>query len=125
MQENYINELIACVNIHKAFFPADFFIVVITKTEPLMPNVMRNFFAARLSCPTPDYDQSVYKYDHKKEEITYLWTIPSKDACIYLLNNASSVDKSEQDLLKFVQSFSDGTLFRIAQVMNHEEIGNG
>jgi len=38
----------------------DFYIVVITKKERLMTNVLRNYFLGRLSCPTPDYDPVGY-----------------------------------------------------------------
>ena len=122
MQEDYIDHLKQCVETHKKIFPEDFYVVVITKNEKLMPNVFRNYFSARLSCPTAEYDQSVFKYHAKDEYVEYLWTVPSKDACIHLKENAQYVVKEEQPLLKFVLHFLDGTLDRVAKHMNGESI---
>jgi hypothetical protein len=122
MQEDYIDHLKQCIETHKKIFPADFYIVVITKNEKLMPNVFRNYFSARISCPTPEYDQSVFKYHAKDEYVEYIWTVPSKDACIHLKENAQYVVKEEQQLLKFVLHFLDGTLDNVAKHMNGESI---
>jgi hypothetical protein len=118
MQENYLKELIQAVQSHKSSFPADFFIIVITKNEKLMPNVFRNYFMGRISCPTPDYDQTVFRYNSKLEQIEYIWTIPSRDACIHLREHALEVVESERPLLKFVLDFADGTLMKLANKLN-------
>lgn len=115
-----MDNLIQCVQENKNKFPQDLYIVVLTKAEKLMPNVLRNQFFARLSCPTPDYDQSVYRYRFVDECIEYLWTIPSQNACHHLLNNAHLVVKEEQDLLNFVRLFADGSLFALAKNLNKE-----
>ncbi len=121
MTSGYIANLIECVDRFKKDSSGDFYVVIITKNERLLANVFRNYFTARFSCPTPDYDQTVYKYNRKKDELEYLWTIPSKDACYYLLNNALLVDKSERDLLKFVMEFSSGDLYKKAKKLNGEK----
>lgn len=121
MQEEYLKELINCVEAHKNVFPSDFFIVVITKNEKLMPNVFRNYFYARQSCPTPDYDQSVFVYKRADDAIEYIWTIPSKDACHHLKDNALLVVPEERPLLKFVLEFADGTLYKLCKKLNNEE----
>jgi len=120
MQKEYLDELIDCVKTHDKIFDTDFFIVVITKNEKLMPNVFRNYFVARLSCPTPDYDQTVFRYHKKDQNLEYIWTVPCKDACIYLKNNALQVEQEEKSALNFVLQFSDGTLFKKAQTFNGE-----
>jgi hypothetical protein len=121
MQEDYLKELVTCVDIHKPLLLGNFFIVVITKNEKLMPNVFRNYFSARQSCPTPDYDQSVFKYDRSDDCIEYIWTIPSKDACYHLKDNALLVAPQERQLLKFVLEFADGTLYKLCKKLNNEE----
>ena len=121
MQEDYINELIKCMDIHKPFLKDNFFIVVITKNEKLMPNVFRNYFSARQSCPTPDYDQSVFMYNRADDCIEYIWTIPSKDACHHLKENALLVAPEERQLLKFILEFADGTLWKLCKKLNNEE----
>lgn len=120
MQKEYIDELVKCVESSKKFFDKDFYVVVITKNEKLLPNVFRNYFLARQSCPSPDYDQSVYKYNHQLEQIEYIWTVPSQEASHHLKNNAHQVHPSERQLLDFVLQFSDGSLFLKATQLNNE-----
>ncbi len=120
MQEDYVDELITCALTFAKKYIGDFYVVVITKNEKLLPNVFRNYFAARVSCPTPDYDQSVFKYHYHSETIEYIWTIPSKDACIYLKENALQVHPTEEQLLRFVLEFADGTLYKLAKQLNKE-----
>lgn len=120
-EAEYIENLKVCVTRSAKEFLTDFFTVVITKNEKLMPNVFRNYFYARSSCPTPDYDQAVYHYTREDEELRFLWVIPSKDACLYLLDNAREVVKSEQGLLRFVFDFKDGSLAKWAKELNNEK----
>lgn len=120
MQKEYIKELLNCCNEGKKKFPGDFYLVVITKKEPLMPNVLRNYFFARRSCPTPDYDQAVYSYNAQQEEISFLWVIPSKWTCIYLKLHYNEVAPEERDLLHHVLKFSDGTYWNLMKKLNNE-----
>lgn len=120
MQEEYLSNLLECVSIHRQVFPSSFFIQVLTKNEKLLPNVFRNYFSARLSCPTPNYDQTVYRYNNELERIEYIWTIPAREVCYYLLHNKNLVVKEEQQLLQFVIDFDKGDLYRKALEYNNE-----
>lgn len=113
-----------CVDRFKAQFPFDFYIVVVTKKERLLENVLRNFFTGRISCPTPDYDQTVYRFDRKKDILEFLWVIPSKDTCLHLREHALQVPLEERQLLQFVLDFADGSLFRKAKELNGEEVSS-
>lgn len=121
MQEDYIKNLCECVEKHKNSLFGNFFIIVITKNERLMPNVFRNYFTARQTCPSPDYDQTVFRYNRQAEQIEFIWVIPSQDASHHLKKNAHLVVKEEQELLKFVLAFSDGTLYKMAKRFNGEK----
>ena len=44
MTSEYIANLIECINRYKKTFVHDFYVVVITKNEKLLPNVFRNQF---------------------------------------------------------------------------------
>jgi len=101
-------------------FGDEFYVVVLTKKERLMPNLLRNYFIPRISCPTPNYDQIVYKYDHRSGDLIFLWVIPDRDTCYALKKNAHEVDPSEYELLRFVLDFADGTLFKISKRLNGE-----
>ena len=121
MQKEYINELKACVTENKRKIQGDFFVIVITKNEKLMPNVFRNYFFGRKSCPTPDYDQSVFMYRREDDELHYIWTIPSRDASHHLKDNALVVAPEERELLRYIMEFSDGTLYKLSKKLNGEE----
>ena len=121
ISEYYAN-LVQCVNENKSKFEGDFYLVVITKKERLLENVMRNYFFARVSCPTPDYDQAVYKYDHKGEQVTFIWVIPDKETCLMMINNTALIAPEEQQLLQFVIDYSNGELFRLAKKLNGESL---
>jgi hypothetical protein len=121
MTRDYYQNLIDCVINDRRKYPGRFFVVVITKNEPLLPNVFRNYFFSRATCPTPDYDQSVFKYEWRMEEVHYLWTVPSKDACIHLLKNEKFVVPEEQELLNFVKDYQSGVLYRLAKKLNKEK----
>ncbi len=123
MRENltdYERNIFECVDTHKKYFPGDFFVVVIAKKERLMQNVLRNYFLARLSCPTPDYDQTLYRYNRNDDVIEFIWSIPARDICFLLLENKERIPIEEYAILEQVINFSDGTYFRKARLFNHE-----
>ena len=118
--ENNID--IAVTNGIKEFgLDRDFYVVVLTKKERLLQNVIRNYFLTRTTCPTPDYDQTVYKYHHESGYIEYLWTVPNKETCINMKTYALQVPPEQKELLNFVLSFYDGTLLKKAQQLNNEQ----
>ena len=124
MHAEYEKNIFECIEKCKKSFQVPvgswFYVVVLTKREPLMPNVLRHYFLGRLSCPTPDYDQAVYAYDPHQDRIDFLWVIPSRDAAQHLRDNALQVAPAEKDLLNYVLQFADGTLFKIAKKLNGE-----
>jgi len=120
LHKDYENNVFECINSSKKAFTGDFYVVVITKKERLMQNVIRHYFFSRASCPTPDYDQTVYKFNSENQEIELLWTIPSRDASFYLKDHSAEVVPSEWGLLDFVLKFADGTLFKMAKKLNNE-----
>lgn len=121
MTKEFIDELNKCVVDNQHKYIGDFYVIVITKRERLMPNVLRNYFFPRQSCPTPEYDQSVFRYNRSTGDLIYLWTVPSKDACYYLKDHMLEVVPEEQDLLRYVLAFFDGSLLRYAKKMNKEK----
>lgn len=122
MLKDYRENLSQCINSFKKTCAGSFFIVVITKREPLMQNVLRNYFTARHSCPTPDYDQTVWHYISHDDSLHYLWSLPSRDACYHLKDNALYVCEEERSLLQHVLDFADGTLFKLAKKLNGESL---
>ena len=121
LHKDYEKNVFEAVERGKKDFPDDFFVVVITKKEPLMQNVLRHYYFCRLSCPTPDYDQTVYKFKRLTDIVFFVWTIPSRDTCHMLKENKHLVHPSEYGLLDFVLKFDDGTLRRLAKELNGEK----
>lgn len=122
MHKDYIDNLIECVESGKKERAEDFFIVVETKREKLLTNVLRNFFYHRHSCPTPNYDQAVYRYNRRDDKVEFLWVLPSQDASWHLLENKHLVVPAEMELLKFVLQMEDGTLGLLSKKLNGEEV---
>lgn len=121
MQSKYIENLIECVqSFRKTFDKQDFYVVVLTKRERLMDKLFRLYYAARHSCPTPEYDQSVYRFSAKDEHLSFLWTIPDKETCFHLRDNAIMVHPEEKQLLQFVLDFLDGSLLKLSKQLNNE-----
>ena len=82
MHKNYADHIAAAIAGGLKSFDGDFFIQVETKKERLMPNTIRNYFVTRQTCPTPWYDQTVYKYHRQHGTIEFIWVIPAKDICL-------------------------------------------
>lgn len=117
---DYDHNIHECIKQSVKVFDGDFYVVVITKKERLMQNVLRGYFTARLSCPTPDYDQAVYKYIRKDDSLKFMWVVPSADSVNYMKNNVHYVPSDQYSLLGFVLKFVDGSLMRTAKELNGE-----
>ncbi len=125
MQEqltDWDRELETCVKSCLNAYPiGDFYVVVITKKEKLMQNVLRNYFYGRYSCPTPDWDQVVYKYHRADNRIEFLWVVPCKEVCETMKRFPLDVPKEEHELRDFVLAFEDGTLLKKSKLLNGEK----
>jgi len=123
--KDYVSNVFECEKRGKKELHGDFFVVVLTKKERLLQNIIRNYYGYRKSCPTPDYDQTVYHYNSDKRELEFLWVIPSKDTCILLKENALLVCAKERELLGCVLDFADGTLYETMKKFNKEHDAPG
>ena len=121
MQEEYEKNLLECADRGKKEIDDPvFYVVVDTKKERLLENVVRNYFYYRHSCPTPNYDQTVYQYKRADDEFVFLWTVPSRDTCHMFVENALMIAPEEKELLNFILDFRDGKLLVLAQKLNNE-----
>lgn len=123
MQENlvdYEKNILEAVDRGLNSFDGDFYIVVETKKEPKMKNVLRNYFIVRQSCPTPTYDNSVYKYHRRDGNLEFLWVLPSRETYNMMKDRALEIPSEERQLLQFVLDDADGTLLKICKKLNKE-----
>jgi hypothetical protein len=120
MHQDYEKNIYDCIEINKPRYDGDFYVVVHTTKEPLMPNVIRNVFHATKMCPTPTYDQTVYKYFRRDDKVEFMWVVPAMDICEMFHDNILQIVPADRPLLKYVLDFYDGTLARTAIELNHE-----
>jgi hypothetical protein len=110
-----------CVSRALKMFLGDFCVVVLTKKERLLENVIRNYFFPTIDFPTPTWDQTVYRYKSKDNQLKFAWTIPSKQTCEYVMLNYNTLPRDQAQLISYVFAFNDGTLERIAKELNGEK----
>ena len=118
--KKFEDNFLSCLADGKQKFGQDFYIVVVTKREKLLTRVMRHTFIARKSCPTPHFDEAVYKYTYKDERIQFLWVLPDIETSNYLINNYLMLDPVERQLADFVLKYTDNELLHTAMKLNNE-----
>ncbi|MGD8327740.1 MAG: hypothetical protein PVF65_12580 [Sphingomonadales bacterium] len=102
----------------KAKYAGEFFIVILNKKERLLQNVIRRYFLDRRTCPLPEYDQTVFRYDPKDDMLEYIWTVPDWQAAEDLKANRFNLSKELVALLEMVDKFEDGTLAKECSRIN-------
>lgn len=118
--KSWEEELETCVKRGKSRMDGDFFVVILTKKERLLQNVVRRYFIDRKSCPHPEYDQTVFRYVRNGDVLEYMWTIPDWQACEDLKANALVLSPELRDLHRMVMQFEDGSLKNEADRLNED-----
>lgn len=124
MEENltdFEKNIIECAERGLKVYNSDFFVVVLTKKERLLDNVLRNYYVHRKSCPTPDFDQIVYQYLYDQDALKIIWVIPNKEMCKEYLEVVTEIKPEERQLAQYVLDFADGTLDRLCRKLNKEK----
>lgn len=121
----YDKNLYECFDNNKHKYTGIFYIVVVTRGDRLLKNVIRHQFFSRNSCPTPEYDQAVYQCHKDWLEPRFMWVIPCMEYAEHLKNNVPLVPLEEAELLRFVLDFYDGTLLKLVKKLNNETDGIG
>lgn len=103
-------------------FDGDFYVVNLLKAEKV--GALRSFFFPKLACPTPTFDQIVFKYDHVKGDLKLIWSIPCKEACKYyqemFIKHKNEIDPSEFALAENVIKFVSGEYDILCAKLNDE-----
>jgi len=140
-EQEYVNNLIWCIKHAKKEIPCNekcaesclkrsamegsFFITTALKKEEKLQNVIRHYHIPTKVCPTPTYDQTLYRYNDAKGELEFVWVIPDRETCLMFKENANKIVPEEQGLLKFVMDFYEGTLYRKMKEFNGEQMVRG
>jgi hypothetical protein len=107
----------------------DFYIEVLAKHEVIydkaLPNGGVTIFlqCAKQKCPTPFFDQTVYRVT--SDTIEFLWVVPDIDTCIRFYEAQDACPPEAMELMTFILSYLNGNLHRVAQKLNGEEIQKG
>lgn len=121
-EKGYIQSLRNTVTENLKYYAGDFYVVVLNKNEKLLYNVIRCYFLARSSCPTPDYDQTVFLFKRDTEHIEHIWTVPDRETCLVYIENRDKIVPEEYPLLENILKFRDGYLFKLCKKLNGEEV---
>jgi len=119
--KDYMDNLIQAALKGKSHHPNvdRYFVVVLMKRERLMTKVLRNYFTTRITCPTPAHDQTVYMFNAKTEELTFLWVIPSKEICEKIYSYKYALNHPYAQLMPQVVDFMEGRLHLKEQEFNN------
>ncbi len=117
-EDSFENQIRIAVERGEKELPKDFLVVVLFKKERIMKNVVRQYFFPRISCPTPEYDQIVYKYTRKNQQLEFIWVVPDKQSTIDLPLMGKELPPEQQELVQFARDFNSGALDRLCNVLN-------
>ena len=116
--KDYMDNLVQAAMDGKKKYNTTFYVVVLFRRERLMKKLLRNGFLSRQSCPTPNYDQTVYKFNPTTEELEFLWVIPSPEICTQLYNKRLDIEIRKHPLMPYVVNFKEGKLLEKAKELN-------
>ena len=101
-----------------------FFVELRFKLErALLGRVIRSIFTTKGVCPRPEYDHTVYRIDPVTNEIRFLWCIPKKETCLFVLQHgkiATTHYGLHEDLVRDVQRFENKDLGKLCYKLNGE-----
>lgn len=124
MEPEIIQRLYACAATAKnedIYKDKDFYICLAIINDKVLRQP-RILIWARRSCPTPVYDQSVWRFRHLSDSLEYLWTIPSMFLYYQLWNNRQLLldDKEYKAITQTVCLMETGELLKWVKEQNGE-----
>lgn len=106
------------------YYNIDFYIVLVPTHERTAQMDPADFFFVRRSCPTPAYNQNVFKYHTSDKTIEFLWSIPRKAKYYQLYNNRNKylTDPVLKSRTSFVVMMENGELEKWVAKENGEDL---
>lgn len=108
MNKTYMEELQKCVD--QCTWTEPFFVVVLLKKEQLLNNVIRRYYVARRSLPTPQWDQTVWRYYPSTGNLEFVWTLPDEQVAMEMAMLPHEVHPEERELYGYIRMMLDKTL---------------
>ena len=92
---DYARQMEECIDTNKTKFKDPFYILVLTKKEPWISNVLRNYFVGRQTPPHafqmmeeyPNHTKTLYIVNARKGQVKLLWSLPGFADCITVAKN--------------------------------------
>lgn len=111
-----------CHDLGKKGLPnKDFFIEIQIKWERVFEDRVYHILPfVRRSCPTPQYDQTVFRYKHKDDLLEYMWTLPDQETYNFYRDNTAAVTPDRYVLLKHVLEDVSGDLLNKVDAINKQ-----
>lgn len=125
--KDYLLKLREAIEKGKEQYQSEEFIFIegFTRQDKIMIRSTVTDFFPRITCPTPSFNQVVYRYVMKEDIIEYVWQIPSNKRCLQLLANPLAKSEGERLLIEHVHDLRDGTLEKLTRFLNKEEYQAG
>lgn len=120
MDKEYFGEIDKCIENHK-HWKEPFYIVVQCKKEQKMENVIRRYFIGRLSMPTPQWDQTLWRYSPSSGDLRFVWVLPDQETAKWMAMNPQTLKEEHRELLCFVLDFLDHKLYSFYHNLFHKE----
>lgn len=122
MMEDYMPKLMKAIDDQCKYTKDNFYIEVLQKHERVLKNAFRpHIMICHSTCPKPNPDQTVFRYNQLDGRIELIWVLPPEDAIVHLLNNYKEVHKDEQQLLNFCVIYARGDLWNLMKKFNGEQ----
>ncbi len=100
----------------------DFYVVVATKTDPLLDMLwVKNsklVFQDVGSCPTPMLGMYVYHYSQREGDYKLLWALPNKNDYRIIKENCIDLATDLKDLIGFMYQYEEGILLQLSNKLN-------
>lgn len=116
----YHSDIQLCAQKDKNRYKGDFYVIGLFKEEKALLGTPLWKVFSRNTCPTPNYAQDVFLYDHQAQELKDIWTLPTRDWCKFIVKHAKYLPPHQYKLINYVLSFHDGSLFSKCQELNGE-----
>lgn len=92
-------------------YESPFYIFVITKKDPHLVNVVRNYFIARQTPPYatdmmsayPHASKTLYIVNYEKGFVKVCWSLPSVAECVMVLSNP---DANNPELVQWIETYA-------------------
>lgn len=102
----------------------DFYISINARYEKLL-NEYNQVYFCRLSCPSPDFGQILYKVNHKNKTLEFIWVIPLKNNYKSIVKdlafNLNHINEGQRKLAKFCALMQSGELMKWCKIANNEK----